>query len=130
MNAQKTIEKLTTDAQAHTADLRMVRTIAVDQWVRQGDICVQRISAHTKAKPTDDRQLAPGTTKGSRHIVVGDVTIYPPIGNDPLTGPTIHAPERFTVTHPEHADVSLPSGDYAVTYQRDYAQEERARVAD
>lgn len=132
-NAEKTITAIQQDAQQHAApDLRMVRTIDVGQHVRQGDVYIERIApdaAHGAS--ITDRQLAPGTTKGSRHCVDGDVRLFAPSGEvDPLTGPIIDASERFTVTHPEHAHISLPSGRYAVTYQRDYAAEERTRVRD
>jgi len=131
MQAETSIEQIQVAAQNHGAELRMVRTITVGQWIRQGDVFLRRVEAnHPRGKETANRQLAPGKTKGSRHIVEGDVTICAPTTTDPLVGPIVKADERFTVAHPEHAHVSLPSGTYATTFQRDFAQEERARVMD
>lgn len=128
---QGAIAAISASAKTHTADERMVRTIVAPQWIRQGDINVQRVADDApRGKPTTERQLAPGTSKGSRHTVSGEVRVFEPAVADPLTGPIIESDERFVVEHPEHANVSLPSGTYAVTYQRDFAQEERARVQD
>lgn len=82
-------------------------------------------------KETQNRQLVPDNTMGSRHIVEGEVTIYAP-GHDrhALEGPVIVAGERFMLTHPEHASHSIPEGTYQVTYQRDYTSEEARRVMD
>lgn len=128
IEAMKAIE---TAAATHGPELRMVRTMKVGQVVRQGDIYIERVAKIPQdATPRADRQLAPGSTQGSRHVVEGDATLYDRLKASPLHGPLIDAPERFVVTHPEHAHVSLPSGKYAVTFQRDYAQEEAARVQD
>lgn len=130
-NILSIIEK---QSEKHSNDERFVRTIQKNQVVRQGDIYLLVVEAnHSKGKKIKDRQLAPGNTKGSRHIVEGKVKLYE--GNivddefgSALTGPVIVADERFTVTHPEHADVSLPSGTYQVGYQAD--PRTRERVAD
>jgi len=112
------------------AELRYVNEMAINQFIQQGDIYIQRVEKIEKGKKIHDLQLAPGTTKGSRHILAdfkGD--IYTREG-DALTGPAIEAKERFTLTHPEHAHYSLPAGKYVVTYQRDFEQEQIQRVRD
>jgi hypothetical protein len=101
---------------------------AGDYW-RQGDIYIAKITdadGHS-LKETQERQLAPGTTQGSRHIVVGDAAIFTRDG-DELTGPVVVS-RGCTVTHPEHGDVKLPPGTYGITYQRAFA-EELKRVLD
>lgn len=133
IDAKSILDKILTEAEANSDSLRMVRTIEVGQWVRQGDVYLRAIQAPAldTYEPIAERQLAPGTTKGSRHIAEGNVTIYRyDAPASPLLGPVVCAHERFTVTHPEHAHVSLPSGWYQVLFQRDFAQEELARVAD
>ena len=76
-------------------------------------------------------QLAPGTTRGSRHILdsLDGVELYIVKDADALTGPLVVTLKERVVTHPEHGDVILPPGCYAITYQRAYADELR-RVAD
>lgn len=131
--AKTVIGSILASAKNHDDGDRMVRTIKIGEWVRQGDINIQRVErSAVKGKEIKDHQLAPGNTKGSRHILETGkrVRILSPGLNDPLQGPFIVAQERFTVTHPEHSNISLPSGSYAVTYQRDLAQENRARVMD
>ena len=102
-----------------------------DYW-RQGDIYITKLESIRSAgdvsiPDTEIRQLAPGTTQGSRHIVEGDATVYARSG-DALTGPVVVS-KGCTITHPEHGNVKLPPGVYGITYQRAYA-EERRRVAD
>ena len=42
--------------------------------VRQGDLYLVAIEALPKGTATRERQLVPGTTQGSRHVVEGNVT--------------------------------------------------------
>jgi len=110
-----------------------VNTIKINQWVRQGDIYIRRIENITGKVPLESRQLAPGNTKGSRHVIPDSIHVnifegY--VGKDIhnfMKGPQIEAKEEFTVTHPEHAHMTLPKGNYQVTYQLDFAKQERAK---
>lgn len=130
-DAVSVLAKIEAEAKTHSNDLRMVRTMEVGQWVRQGDIHVERIEKMpTGLKARSDRQLALGATQGSRHVCESGPKLYDLRSPNPLQGPLVDAPERFVVTHPEHAHVSLPRGLYAVTYQRDFAEEEIAAVRD
>lgn len=125
------IEKIQEAAKKQTAELRFVRAMDLDQVARQGDIYLTKIEDVPEgAKEINEMQLAPGTTKGSRHVVHGARVFVLPESTDPLLGPIVTSKERFEVQHPEHANFSMPSGTYQVTYQRDYAREERARVMD
>ena len=128
-NVHEVMDKIQKEADKHTDELRFVRTIAIDDVVRQGDIYITCTDLDPRGEEIAERQLAPGSTKGSRHVAHGDVKLYK-VNNDVLTGPLIVARERFEVKHPEHSNISMPSGSYAVTYQRDLAAEERARVQD
>jgi len=95
----------------------------------RGEISVER---DTATEEIQDRQLAPGTTQGSRHIVEGGgVRLFRhPRQDHPLIGPVLVVTSRCTVTHPEHAHISLPPGEWQVTYQDDLMQQEIARVRD
>lgn len=114
--------------------------------LRQGDLYVTCLSEPLrKIKAWPGRQLAIGTTQGSRHIAEGDCDIYEIDAGEaakaltrlvPATknhrqffGPAIHARGPVTITHPEHGHRTLPPGDYLITYQRVWANEIR-RVAD
>lgn len=129
---EQVLSQITQEAEAHTTEERFIRTADIGQVARQGDIYLRRVpDNHRRGDEIQDRQLAPGTTKGSRHVVeAGEhVTLYAPQDSmDPLAGPVIVARERFRVTHPEHADFSLPSGTWEVGYQLDART--RRRVAD
>jgi len=126
-------------------ELRHVEDIPVGKAVRQGDIYIRAVTEIPgKRSEIKERQLAPGNTQGSRHIAEGKITLFSRDADrdvmrrikieedvaEELTGPGIEANERFTITHPEHADVSLPAGKYCVTYQADYELAEIRRVAD
>lgn len=91
----------------------------LDYW-RQGDIYINYLDELPKGAKQVDlvKQLAPGTTQGSRHILEGgEVEMYS-VSGDALTGPVLRVIRETTVTHPEHADVILPEGVYSITYQR------------
>ena len=131
MTAADTLTQIREAAQLCDADTKYVRAISSGQAVRQGDVYLERIeSAPEGWAETSERQLAPGTSQGSRHVAEGQVRVL--VGHDPgpLQGPVIVARARWTLRHPEHADVSMPAGTYRVTYQRDHAAEELRRIAD
>lgn len=134
---------------------RVVSLVKELHGVRQGDLYLWRVASTDEREPlaellrsawpefhlgkigerTSNRQLAPGTTRGSRHEVAdGDaraLTIYAPSrGGHPCEGPLIVADGRFSVVHPEHAEIQLPAGTYQVIYQRDWAFEAAQRVQD
>jgi len=110
--------------------------------VVQGDVYLVMLAA---ALPAVDayagRQLAPGSTQGSRHTAEGEVTLVqvdeseataalvaliPETANHrQFIGPQVTATEPWTVAHPEHGNRTLPAGIYLVTYQHDLVQEER-----
>lgn len=104
-----------------------------DAWA-QGDlllVCLDKLPRGAKPVNKTSRQLAPGTTQGSRHCLdsLDGLTLYTLDDATPLDGPVIHAEREFTVEHPEHGDVTLPAGVWGVVYQRAYAEELR-RVQD
>lgn len=128
------IEKIKSDAEKHTNEPRFVRVVSEGDEIRQGDIYLYPVNdapTDLESKQSVTRQLAPGESKGSRHIVeTPSVKIFNKKNPGPLDGPTLIAEERFVVTHPEHADISCPAGIYRVTYQRDHMKEEMERVRD
>jgi len=79
-------------------------------------------------------QLAPGNTQGSRHCVDAEsmktVFFYRSSTGTELDGPRIDAPKGLRVNHPEHGDVILPPGKYAVIYQQVWDQAKARRALD
>lgn len=129
------MQQIEKQAASHKNDDRFAHVVQIGEIIRQGDIYIERVEeSETRGKATKEVQLAPGTSKGSRHILrelgAGTVSVFESGISDPLAGPVVCATERFEVTHPEHPNFSIPSGTYKITYQRDYAMEERARVRD
>lgn len=130
-------EAISQAAQSADPNLRHVEAIAVGEFARQGDLYLTRIDKPSAGwRPTDDRQLAPGVSNGSRHVAEGAVSVSTSPESNPvarqgsvprLLGPQIVAKERFTITHPEHAHVSLPAGTYQCSYQLDYARQQAVR---
>ncbi len=110
-------------------------TVAPGDCHRQGDVYVLALCELPPGAVKSDKalQLAPGTTQGSRHCLrqedLSHIEFYRRPDASPLDGPILVAKNRFEVTHPEHAHVNLPPGVYAITYQRQHAEELR-RVAD
>jgi len=130
--ATKAMKQIETQALESSAEDRFVRTIEIGQHVRQGDVYIERVKDdHAKGAKTKDHQLADGSTQGSRHVADSSVEVFLPTGGlSVLEGPVILAPERWTLAHPQHSDVSFPSGTYRTCFPRDYDQEELARVRD
>lgn len=137
MFVKETLEKIETQARARAKpDPVKYGTLAKDDYHRQGDVYFVRAgdSVPKRAKAIKPmRQLAPGETQGSRHIIreadMGHLKFYARPEATPLDGPIIVASKPFTVDHPEHGSVTLPAGTYSCHYQRQYAEELR-RVAD
>ena len=105
-----------------------IHEMEVGDSVRQGDVYLTRISRLPRGAvevKQPDRQLAPGTTQGSRHCLrsLDGVRVYHFAQPGPLDGPVIEAESDWAVEHPEHGDYVLPPGTYAVTYQRAFADE-------
>jgi hypothetical protein len=122
-----------------------VETMSIGDVVRQGDIYITRIASLPKsAKPIRNRQLAPGTTQGSRHILNGG-KLFSADANElasliksatkcdvpaELIGPVFVPDSDVTIEHPEHAHRILPKECIgAITYQRAFADTIR-RVQD
>lgn len=103
------------------------------KFIRQGDVYIEAITEIPFAYDTltENRQLAPGETRGSRHILEGNVKIFVNKNNrDVLAGPCFSCTERVLLTHPEHAHFELPAGNYRVLFQMDARQAERTRSFD
>lgn len=128
---KNTLDKVQEAAKRNAkADPIVYTEMAIGDYHRQGDVYFLRLSAQawqnaSIAKP--ERQLAPGSTQGSRHIVreadMAHLQFFRPLNPTPLDGPLIKAKKPFCVEHPEHGAVTLPAGEYQVYYQRQYAQE-------
>jgi len=106
-----------------------------DSW-RQGDVYVTLLAGvpvGAEKLQSPPRQLAEGTTQGSRHCLdsLDGVTAYRLPNPGMLDGPILVLEQERTVTHPEHGDVVLPPGCYGISYQRSLDADERERrVAD
>ena len=102
-------------------------------YARQGDLYITLLASvpdgwvETPPPP----QLVPGTSQGSRHCLdsLDGVRAFRAPAPTPLQGPVLELAVERTITHPEHGHWVLPPGRYAITYQRDLADEER-RVVD
>jgi len=100
----------------------------------QGDIVLKMIEALPSSAvqvPWEhgDRQIAPGTSRGSRHCIPsrfqGYVRFFSINDGNPLSDLVITAEVPFDLVHPEHADhVGYPPGIYRVKHQQN-AQRER-----
>ena len=121
-------------------EYRLLRELPVKMGSRQGDVYFLSVPESViTGKEIKNRQLAPGSSKGSRHIVEGNVKIFDTwkapkelfakaaqvlrVDRErlvkALSGPAIKAEGAFRVTHPEHADYTLPAGCYVTWGQLD-----------
>jgi len=140
MNAVATYEKMESALESitNTNPQSLANMEVGDEW-RQGDCRIIRLPddfgerfASELEKTRAVTQLAPGTTRGSRHCLSSrkGMSFYRLKRATVLDGPVIHATKSFSIPHPEHGDcVDLPPGWYSFPGQRVYAEELR-RVAD
>lgn len=124
----------------NAAETETIGTASVGDVVRQGDLYLVCLAEPCEGALTKSRQLAPGTTQGSRHIAEGDCEVVDPSNRGELAkqvsvpveliGSVVLAKGHTEITHPEHGNKVLPSGTvWAVVYQRAYADDVR-RVQD
>ena len=131
-------------------DPKMNALFDVPSVSHQGDLTLVALPKLPKsAKPRKNRQLAEGTSKGSRHvmtrgavydadpkeIVKSAKAAYKVEVGEQYVGPVIVSPENPTendLTHPEHGNQGFPAGTIcAVIFQRNLDTEQReARVWD
>ena len=117
------------------SDTQLIGSPSVGDVVRQGDVYLECLDDGYEGQTEIlDRQLAPGTTQGSRHILEGDCTIWKanPIQESTvsgfLVGPSFRCDSDVEVTHPEHGNKILPDGTaWGALYQRVGAVERRVR---
>lgn len=135
MDAKVMLDRIESAAEAPNEEIRDARNLEIGRFTRQGDVYLHRMPTPKRmaTNPTGERQVAVGTTVGARHIVEGDVRVYrEDVGRLPnwtdriLLGPVLMVgPELATLTHPEHAHVTLGEGCWQVSYQLDW-QTQRA----
>jgi hypothetical protein len=131
-------------------DPKLLPVFGVGDSAHQGDLILVGIGRLPKsAKPRKNRQLAEGSTQGSRHVLERGALYDAELNEvaalieeatgckvgDAYVGPVFvspKAPTEHDLTHPEHGDLGFPAGTVcAVVYQRSLDQEEReARVVD
>ncbi|MEQ8767182.1 MAG: hypothetical protein RL885_24945 [Planctomycetota bacterium] len=130
---QDQLSAIQTAAESCDVDVRIIKSMEIGQFPRQGDIYVTRVADdHPRGVALDSRQLAIGNTLGSRHVADESWNVYEgtcgTADGEELLGPCIHSDTGGAITHPEHADLHLPPGTYQVTHQMDART--RDRVAD
>jgi hypothetical protein len=124
-----------------------IPTMSPGDVVRQGDLYLTCLEGEPPGGiAAGTRQLAPGTTRGARHVVEGECDVLRvPVAqavaalrrvvrgasDRQFLGPVIRARGPVTITHPEHGDRTLPGETcYLVTYQRSWSTEEMRRQLD
>lgn len=137
----KTIETAFQRIQESAKSMPEARVVELEigQVARQGDIYIERVaSIQNKGKQVKSRQLAPGNTKGSRHIVdeSPSLTLWessPTLTNGKASfqaGCAIEAKGGFSITHPEHAWIKFAVKGvqfFQVFFQADPMRKARAK---
>ena len=131
--------------QIRNDETQSVGTVSPGDVIRQGDLYLVALDNldGIEATPISDRQLAPGNTQGSRHVIAGQAELLKASSPDAvaarintlvrdarvepaLVGPLVLAGAGCELTHPEHGNFRLPEGEcFAVVYQRAFAEEVR-----
>ena len=109
---------------------RSAKNLMIGETARQGDVYITRIdSIPNGLKKIESRQIADGSSKGSRHIVSDNCVIFDNPEKNIFSGNYIDATkEGFNLTHPEHAWIcDFPKGFYEINYQIDFNRQQRVR---
>lgn len=118
----------------HHRRTEIIRAVCgTDIHLRQGDVKLEFLGDGPcdditgSLKPTSERQLAPGSSIGSRHVLEGPAKIFARSSADSLTGPVIVVGEESaTVTHPTHREYTLPPNTtWGVRYLLDHVTQQR-----
>jgi hypothetical protein len=115
---------------------RFPEAASVGDCVRQGDIYItllDNIPAGYERQAKWNRQLAPGNSPGSRHVLDSrtGVRCYLNPHATEFDGPVLVLNRERELTHPEHGNWILPPNVYAISYQRTQdALDEQRRVQD
>lgn len=129
--ATETMQKILDQGQQQAdGSPKQVGELSPGDHVAQGDVLFWKLGNlpnSTEVIEEPEAQLAPGTTKGSRHCVrlddMKNCVFHKLERPNALQGPIIESKGSFTVEHPEHGDITFPPGNWAVTYQRAFAEE-------
>jgi hypothetical protein len=111
---------------------------------RQGDVFIERIAEIPAAAQKQEISrrviLAHGEVTGHHHVLEtadpadwwkqGEIATANQIPILPTGELFLSLTECATVTHPEHATLELPPGNYRVIRQREYSPEAIRKVAD
>ena len=105
---------------------------SVGDTFRQGDIYITLLSGlpvGCSQIKNPAAQIAPGNTQGSRHCLssLRGARLYLLPSANVYDGPVLDLNRKTTIAHPEHGDVVLPPGCYAISFQRTEDSEGRQR---
>lgn len=134
------------DGHRETNEADGVRTASVLDFAvsAQGDVNFLRLPFLPEGLPPGviDAQLAPGSSRGSRHVLMAEDLAYVKfyrrllltLGglavNPDILGPVLLCDRNVVVTHPEHKWLCLPAGVWAVSYQQTMMDGKAVRAAD
>ncbi len=98
----------------------------------QGDVGFLRVTSTDAPQVPLQAQLAPGATRGSRHIINPEskCVLYRKRERDVAEGPVVEAISDLQVDHPDHGTVILPPGLYQIRYQRQIDDGQIHRMVD
>ncbi len=136
MSVESLINQILEHGQQNADDsLKIVSGVQPWQHSSQGDVDFVKLpklpSAGIEAAPVS--QLAPGTSKGSRHCIresdISKITFWKLPNPNPLQGLILEFAEPIVIEHPEHGDQKLEPGIWFVKFQRRHADEVK-RISD
>jgi hypothetical protein len=125
---------LVKDKMVIRAEPRDMSGMKVGELAHQGDVLIMRMDKAPDPGIEVSRQLAPGTSVGSNHVVteMPGVAVRAYTGPLPFSfteaqrGPCIIADRPWSVTHPKHGNmVNFPAGEYIALYQLDWKTQVR-----
>lgn len=145
ITAQSAFRQIASHAERIKNDEREVITMmSPGDNVRQGDLYFVFLDVEPRITGPHPRQLAPGTSQGSRHVAEGDCEVFSvdtedavkivnrivpaTDGQELFIGPLVRSTAGFEATHPEHGDKVFPAGSILVVYQRSWADLIRRQV--
>lgn len=143
MKTIECIDAVVKHAEQQKGEPKVVRKVKVGQVAaRQGDIYLHVVPEdHPRGEELDNHQLAPGSSRGSRHVADERCEVYAgkelpkcfkrdrALFGRVALGPLLVLNGDADITHPEHGDIQMRAGRVClqVTYQVDERTKERVR---
>jgi len=117
MSVGEVVERIAREAGGAQVEPVGIVALALGEWVRQGDVYLERVPDGVPRGARRRAQLVDGTSVGARHVAGTPAQVFEAdrVGGEIV----VVSAAGWTLRHPEHAHLALPAGTFRVVRQLD-----------